>query len=222
VSHALTGSEPRDILLMAGRLRARRMPRPSGGVCSEARDPHTTGTTDAATLAAMMNDGRHCCSGVYPSPPEVSSRLWQAPGLDYQAAYRYNNWGVVARMWHKCRGRRRAAPRSRRALAAGDAKRMNPVLKTLLGTLFFLTAAVGLGLYVFPQRPYLAWCLLFLCWACYRLRLRALRLFGRPAPSPEVSGNKGGEVRSGATAPAPTPAGTYEEWRRCDRTGPAA
>ncbi len=99
---------------------------------------------------------------------------------------------------------------------------MNPVLKTVLGALFFVAAAVGLGLFVFPERPYLAWGLLFFCWACYRLRLRALRLFGRPAPSPGVSGSKGGEVRSGAAAAAPTAAGTYEEWRRGGRGGPIA
>lgn len=87
---------------------------------------------------------------------------------------------------------------------------MNPVLKTVLAALFPVAATVGLGLYVFPERPSLAWGLLFLCWACYRLRLRALRLFGRPTRPAEVSGSKGGEVRSDRAAPA----GTYEEWRR--------
>lgn len=88
---------------------------------------------------------------------------------------------------------------------------MHPVLKTVLGTLFFAVAAVGLGLYVFPERPYLAWGLLFLCWACFRLRLRAVRLFGKQEAA--SSGSKGGEVRArGAADDAREEA--YERWRR--------
>lgn len=39
------------------------------------------------------------------------------------------------------------------------------------------TAAAGMGLYVYPDRPYVVWTLLFLCWACFRLHRRAQALF---------------------------------------------
>ena len=46
--------------------------------------------------------------------------------------------------------------------------------------LFFAAAgiaALGLGLFVYPVYPALVWTLLFLCWACYRLRMRAVAQF---------------------------------------------
>lgn len=42
-------------------------------------------------------------------------------------------------------------------------------------------AAVGMGMYVYPACPALVWMLLFVCWACYRLRLRAVAQFGSAA-----------------------------------------
>jgi hypothetical protein len=42
-----------------------------------------------------------------------------------------------------------------------------------------VVAAVGLGLYVYPDKPYVVWTMLFLCWACYRLRMRAEALFNK-------------------------------------------
>jgi len=59
-----------------------------------------------------------------------------------------------------------------RSAAAGRAG------KALLLAALLAPAAAGLGLYVYPHRPVLVWLLLGLCWACYRLRLRALALFG--------------------------------------------
>ena len=38
--------------------------------------------------------------------------------------------------------------------------------------------AGGFGMYVYPARPTVVWTLLFVCWACYRLHLRAVCLFG--------------------------------------------
>lgn len=49
------------------------------------------------------------------------------------------------------------------------------------GVLFLAIAAlvsVGMGMYVYPAHPALVWTLLFVCWACYRLRLRAVAQFG--------------------------------------------
>jgi hypothetical protein len=57
-----------------------------------------------------------------------------------------------------------------------------PKLKSALvsaGVLaFVILAAIGFGHYVYPERPVLVWSLLFVCWACYRLRMRAVALFG--------------------------------------------
>jgi hypothetical protein len=55
---------------------------------------------------------------------------------------------------------------------------MRRVFFVLAGLIAATVAAVGLGIYVYPAQPTLVWCLLFLCWACYRLRMRALALFG--------------------------------------------
>ena len=52
------------------------------------------------------------------------------------------------------------------------------LLRFLLPTAGFAAAAVGLGLYVYPTRPGLVWALLLVCWACYRLSLRARARFG--------------------------------------------
>ena len=91
--------------------------------------------------------------------------------------------------------------------------------KMIAGTLLLIAAAVGLGLYVFPERPWIGWALLFFCWACYRLKMRADRLF-RPRPGdsgttdtfPE-SGSKGG-ARYAATDPAGSSTlNRYYEWR---------
>ena len=55
---------------------------------------------------------------------------------------------------------------------------MRRVLFVLLGLVAATVVAVGLGVYVYPVSPTLVWCLLFLCWVCYRLRMRAVALFG--------------------------------------------
>ena len=87
------------------------------------------------------------------------------------------------------------------------------IWKIIAATVFLIAAATGLGLYVFPERPWIGWALLFFCWACYRLKMRAERLF-RPRqvdpaqPFPE-SGSKGGEVRRNATD---TTLSRYYEW----------
>ena len=52
--------------------------------------------------------------------------------------------------------------------------------------LFFVAAAViacGLGLMVYPAYPALVWVLLFVCWACYRLKMRAAAQFAHLRPS---------------------------------------
>lgn len=38
--------------------------------------------------------------------------------------------------------------------------------------------AVGYGRFVYPVNPLIVWCLLFVCWLCYRLRRRAIATFG--------------------------------------------
>jgi hypothetical protein len=56
------------------------------------------------------------------------------------------------------------------------------VLRKVLTIAFWLIAAspiaLGIGIYVYPANPWIAWGLLFLCWVCYRLHLRAQALFG--------------------------------------------
>ena len=59
-------------------------------------------------------------------------------------------------------------------------------LITTVGGGLGLLAAAGLGLYVYPTQPELVWSLLFVCWACYRLRLLALARFG-PAPARQTA-----------------------------------
>jgi hypothetical protein len=59
---------------------------------------------------------------------------------------------------------------------------MRRVLFVLFGLVAAAVVAVGLGVYVYPVSPTLVWCLLFLCWACYRLRMRAVALFGSKGP----------------------------------------
>ncbi|MBC8101634.1 MAG: hypothetical protein H7Z41_03505 [Cytophagales bacterium] len=55
------------------------------------------------------------------------------------------------------------------------------LIKTLL-TLFFFGVAAALAYYVYPSHPVLVWGLLGLCWACFRLSLRAKKLFGTTPP----------------------------------------
>ncbi len=51
------------------------------------------------------------------------------------------------------------------------------MLKKALFALFFLGISLGLAFYVYPTHPVLVWVLLGLCWACFRLGLRAQKLF---------------------------------------------
>ncbi|MES2460758.1 MAG: hypothetical protein V4671_09245 [Armatimonadota bacterium] len=51
------------------------------------------------------------------------------------------------------------------------------MLKKALLALVFLGISVGLAFYVYPTHPVLVWVLLGLCWACFRLGLRAQKLF---------------------------------------------
>ncbi len=70
-------------------------------------------------------------------------------------------------------------------------------LRNLLFLCFCVAVAVGIGLYVYHTHPYVVWGLLFLCWACFRLKLRADTLFGeraREAMTIASSGHKGGEA----------------------------
>lgn len=76
-------------------------------------------------------------------------------------------------------------------------------LRNLLFLCFCVIVVAGVGFYVYHSHAYLVWGLLFLCWVCYRLKLRADNLFaGRSAERVAVSysGHKGGEVRSHDTA----------------------
>ncbi len=53
---------------------------------------------------------------------------------------------------------------------------MRFLVRSLLVTLMFAViaaVALGYGIYVYPQYPALVWVMLFVCWACYRLGLRA-------------------------------------------------
>jgi|GEM_PF-4629311 hypothetical protein len=47
------------------------------------------------------------------------------------------------------------------------------------GLMLLLAGAIAAGIawYVYPVNPTLVWILLFLCWGCYRLHLRAKSLF---------------------------------------------
>lgn len=56
--------------------------------------------------------------------------------------------------------------------------------RSLFAAAVWLAVAAGLGLYVYPDRPALVWFLLALCWACYRLRMRAVALFGKADTTP--------------------------------------
>ena len=55
---------------------------------------------------------------------------------------------------------------------------MNRLVLTIIGALAAILAAVGMGFYVYPQRPWLVWVLLLFCWLCYRLKRRAEIEFG--------------------------------------------
>lgn len=43
--------------------------------------------------------------------------------------------------------------------------------------MFFLTVSVLLAYFVYPTHPALVWTLLGLCWVCFRLGLRAQKMF---------------------------------------------
>ena len=58
------------------------------------------------------------------------------------------------------------------------------LVRLLFAAAGWLAVAAGLGLYVYPDRPALVWFLLALCWACYRLRMRAVALFGKADATP--------------------------------------
>jgi hypothetical protein len=51
------------------------------------------------------------------------------------------------------------------------------MLKKLTLVFFFLGMSLILAVYVYPTHPVLVWVLLGLCWACFRLGLRAQKLF---------------------------------------------
>lgn len=51
-------------------------------------------------------------------------------------------------------------------------------LRNLLFLCFCAAVAAGIGLYVYHTHTYLVWGLLFLCWLCFRLKMRADNLFG--------------------------------------------
>jgi hypothetical protein len=72
-------------------------------------------------------------------------------------------------------------------------------LRNLLFLCFCVIVAAGIGFYVFPTHAYLVWGLLFLCWACFRLKLRADSLFGRRR-AVLSSGQNGSEARSNDAA----------------------
>jgi|GEM_PF-2692486 hypothetical protein len=94
--------------------------------------------------------------------------------------------------------------------------------KYVVGITFFAIAAVGLGLYVFPEQPWIGWALLFFCWGCYRLKMRADRLFGERRARAQVenfpiSGTKGGARRGTAVDPTLQ---RYLEWHANDPQEP--
>ncbi len=73
------------------------------------------------------------------------------------------------------------------------------MLRKLLLVVFCAVTATGIGFYVYQTHAYLVWGLLFLCWACYRLTLRANHLFGTQngvRVSVPLTGNQNGETTS--------------------------
>lgn len=57
-------------------------------------------------------------------------------------------------------------------------------LRNLLLLCFCVIVSVGIGLYVYDTHPYLVWGLLFLCWLCFRLKMRADSLFRKRSVEP--------------------------------------
>jgi hypothetical protein len=51
------------------------------------------------------------------------------------------------------------------------------MLQKALFALLFLGVSVGLAYYVYPTHPVVIWSLLAVCWICFRLGLRAQRMF---------------------------------------------
>lgn len=47
--------------------------------------------------------------------------------------------------------------------------------------------AIGYGAYVYHSAPVVVWGLLFFCWTCYRLRMRAIALFSERKTRPLMS-----------------------------------
>lgn len=76
-------------------------------------------------------------------------------------------------------------------------------LRNLLFLCFCVVVAAGIGLYVYHTHAYVVWGLLFLCWAVFRLKMRADSLFGersREALTVASFGHKDGEVHGSETA----------------------
>ena len=61
----------------------------------------------------------------------------------------------------------------------------------ILVTAAFLLITLLLVVYVYPTHPVVVWSLLGLCWACYRLSLRAQNLFGPKSARTGSSWSKG-------------------------------
>jgi uncharacterized membrane protein len=59
----------------------------------------------------------------------------------------------------------------------GEVLVLGKVMKFSMLSVLAVAVAVGIG-YLYTIQAALVWGLLFLCWACYRLRLRAVALFG--------------------------------------------
>jgi hypothetical protein len=64
------------------------------------------------------------------------------------------------------------------------------MLKKVLFIVFCGVAALLYALYIYPTHPYLVFGLLFLCWGCYRLMLRAEKLFGNKEKEISVSNSE--------------------------------
>ena len=87
------------------------------------------------------------------------------------------------------------------------------LMKNLAFAAFFVVAAIGLGLYVFPTNQYIAWGLLFLCWLCFRLSLRAKALFDKRSRVTETVN----EIERGTRMLSDRKRQVYQEWRQSER-----
>lgn len=68
------------------------------------------------------------------------------------------------------------------------------IFRNVLVLVFCAVAAIGIGS-IYQSHAYLVWGLLFLCWACYRIKLRAESLFGNRSAVPVSASTSGGDVR---------------------------